>query len=105
MNSVHIAKQKGKRKVIKPVRPAEIQQNIVEAADGGMIDSQHTLISMLLPPAVKAFLTDLESEVEALCGKRYTRATSTRRFSGRVFATLVNAITRRASRRSRRASV
>ena len=34
------------------------------------INSQHLLISMLLPSAVKMFKKELESEVEQLCGAR-----------------------------------
>lgn len=37
----------------------------------GPIDTQHLLISALLPPAVKAFIQECEREVEELCGSRY----------------------------------
>ena len=39
----------------------------------GPINSQHLLISMLLPPAVQAFMKELEEEVETLCGQRHQR--------------------------------
>lgn len=35
------------------------------------IDTQHLLISTLLPPAVKMFIQELEKEVDQLCGTRY----------------------------------
>jgi len=53
------------------VSPKEIENNLFEGTDGRIIDSQHELISMLLPPAVKAFMAELEREVESLCGRRY----------------------------------
>ena len=37
----------------------------------GPIDTQHLLISTLLPPAVKMFIQELEKEVDQLCGRRY----------------------------------
>jgi transposase-like protein len=37
----------------------------------GPIDSQHLLISMMLPSAVKEFIRQMESEVEAICASRY----------------------------------
>lgn len=37
----------------------------------GPIDTQHLLISTLLPPAVKMFIQELEKEVDELCGTRY----------------------------------
>lgn len=35
------------------------------------LDTQHLLISALLPPAVKAFMQELEREVTDVCGRRY----------------------------------
>ncbi len=42
--------------------------------EGSVIDSRHLLISALLPPAVKAFLidVDVDAEVARLCGTRYS---------------------------------
>ena len=40
---------------------------------GVMLDSQHLLISALLPPAVKDFLAQCEAEVAGLCGRRHSR--------------------------------
>jgi putative transposase len=71
---VHIVNQKGKRKALKRVSAEAVRENLVEGIDGKMIDSEHELISLMLPPAVKAFYTDLERELEKLCGKRYTHS-------------------------------
>ncbi|MGK5089826.1 transposase [Bdellovibrionota bacterium FG-2] len=80
MSQLHIVKQKGKRKVLKPITHEQIRKAVIEGQDGTLIDSQHTLISMMLPTAVKAFFEDLESEITALCGDRYkhTEHTATR---------------------------
>jgi putative transposase len=72
MSELHVVKTRRKRKMLKPVSREEIENNLIEGGTGSVIDSQHTLISMLLPPAVKAFFTELESEVEILCGGRYS---------------------------------
>ncbi len=51
-------------------KKSEIIADRFENLDGP-IESQHLLISTLLPPAVKAFIAECESEVEKLCGSRY----------------------------------
>lgn len=80
MSELHVVKGRGKRKVLKPVRREQIEKNLIEGEAGEILDSQHTLISMLLPPAVKAFFAELESEVTALCGTRYSQGTSAQRW-------------------------
>lgn len=47
MNQVHIVEHKGKRKVLKRVKPEEIRENLIEGIDGAPIDSEHELISLL----------------------------------------------------------
>ena len=37
----------------------------------GPLDTQHLLISALLPPAVKLFMAECEREVDRLAGDRY----------------------------------
>ena len=71
MSELHVVYTRGKRKILKPISRKQIQDNLIEGLDGQILDSQHLLISMLLPPAVKAFFSDLENEVTQLCGKRY----------------------------------
>lgn len=46
----------------------------------GPIDTQHLLISALLPPAVKAFMKELDREVEQLCGSRYKHGKTNQRW-------------------------
>lgn len=46
----------------------------------GPIETQHLLISTLLPPAVKAFIAECESEVEKLCGDRYRHGKTNHRW-------------------------
>lgn len=71
MSELHVVRSRGKRKILKPVSHQQIQEPAIEAKDGGLIDSQHLLISMMLPPAVKAFFAQLDQEVAALCGAHY----------------------------------
>ena len=57
----------------KPLNHARRQDILDEKFEGieGPIDTQHLLISTLLPPAIKMFLRECLSEVEQLCGERY----------------------------------
>lgn len=73
MSELHVVRPRGKRKILKPISHAQIREKVLEGKDGQMIDSKHMLISMLLPASVKAFLEELESEVDALCGGRHSR--------------------------------
>lgn len=73
MSELHSVKKGRKpRKKIVPVVRNEAEADIWRDEVGQMIDSQHLLISMLLPPTVKAYLADLETEVRTLCGPRYS---------------------------------
>jgi len=58
------------RKKLKHAKKSDILDGKFENLEGP-IDTQHLLISTLLPPAVKAFIAECESEVEKLCGSRY----------------------------------
>ena len=80
MEQVHGVVRKSKRKTLRPIQLRDIENNQWEDAEGQRIDSQHLLISMLLPPAVKAFFEELESEVKALCGKRYSHGSAAQRW-------------------------
>ena len=57
----------------KPLKHARRQDILDEKFEGieGPIDTQHLLISTLLPPAVKMFLQQCLREVDELCGPRY----------------------------------
>lgn len=66
----------------KPLKHARRQDILAGNFEGlhGPIDSQHMLISALLPPAVKAFLEECEREVERLCGSRYQHGKQNQRW-------------------------
>ena len=81
MTGLHVVKTKGKRKTLKRVTQDAARSGTWEAPNGDQISSQHEIISMMLPPAVKAFFAELEAEVEALCGKRHSRGTSAQRWA------------------------
>jgi len=72
MSKVLKSVKTSKRKPRQAAKRADILSDKFDGVEGP-IDSQHLLISMLLPPAVKAFIRQVESEVDELCGKRYQR--------------------------------
>lgn len=61
-----------KRKSRQPLKHARIQDAVQDKFEGleGVLDTQHLLISTLLPPAVKMFIEQCEHEVDQLCGSR-----------------------------------
>ena len=66
-------KRKLRRQVI-AISSKELEAGQVPGFEPGvMLDSQHMLISALLPPAVKEFLAQCEAEVKGICGKRHAR--------------------------------
>lgn len=67
------------RKKLNHAKKADILENKFENLDGP-IETQHLLISALLPPAVKAFMCELESEVETICGNRYSHGKTNHRW-------------------------
>jgi putative transposase len=81
MSRLHVVGTKSKRKALKRVTQEAVLHDHWEAPDGERIDSQYELISMMLPPAVKAFYAELTAEVEALCGQRHSRGTSAQRWA------------------------
>ena len=48
--------------------------------DGQAIDPQDLLLTKLLPSAVKAFFSELNGELQMLCGDRYTHGTGAARW-------------------------
>jgi len=58
------------RKPLKHAKKSDILEGKFENLEGP-IDTQHLLISTLLPPAVKAFIAECDLEVKKLCGDRY----------------------------------
>lgn len=80
MGKVPAQFRKGKaRQPLKHARRKDVLENKFEGLDGP-IDTQHLLISALLPPAVKAFLEVIEREVDQLCGKRYQHGKTNQRW-------------------------
>lgn len=67
------------RQPLKHVRRADALANRFEDLNGP-IDTQHLLISALLPPAVKAFMEEIEREVSELCGARYAHGKTNQRW-------------------------
>ena len=67
------------RKPLIHAKKSDILENKFENMDGPM-ETQHLLISTLLPPAVKAFMAELESEVEKICGHRYSHGKENHRW-------------------------
>lgn len=67
------------RKPLKHARKSDILADQFENLEGP-IETQHLLISTLLPPAVKAFLVDCEKEVQQLCGDRYRHGKTNHRW-------------------------
>jgi transposase-like protein len=71
MSGLHLVKKRGKRKKLERISQQDIEEGRWKDAAGEQIDSSHMLISMMLPPAVKAFFSEMEAEVGLLCGQRY----------------------------------
>jgi transposase-like protein len=68
MENVISLKNRNKKKPLVHAKILDVQADIFEGFSGP-IESKHLLISMLLPPAVKAFMKELESEVDQVCGE------------------------------------
>src|ERR1700761_5344448 len=79
MPKVLKAVRKINRKPLVHAKPSDILHNKFESLDGP-IDTQHMLISMMLPPAVKAFIEELGRDVDRICGARYQHGKSNHRW-------------------------
>jgi putative transposase len=66
-------KRKARRKITAVTRQQLAAAQLPGYEEGVTLDTQHLLISALLPPAVKEFLAQCEREVQALCGPRHAR--------------------------------
>jgi len=69
-NTVLKAVRKINRKPLRHAKKSDIIEGKFENLDGP-IDTQHLLISTLLPENVKAFIAECDREVTKLCGERY----------------------------------
>lgn len=81
MENVVSLKKRNKKKPLFHAKRADVRNDIFEGLSGP-IESKHLLISMLLPPAVKAFLKELESEVDQVCGELSYIVVLARQFLG-----------------------
>ncbi len=79
MANVLKAVRKINRKPLKHARRQDVLEDKFEGLDGP-IDTQHLLISTLLPPAIKKFIKECEREVEHLCGERYKHGKQNQRW-------------------------
>ena len=72
---VYLAPHKRKpRRSVRAISRKELEAGRVPGFEpGSVLDSQHLLISALLPPAVKEFLAQCETEVARICGSRHAR--------------------------------
>ena len=70
MRQVLKAIGKSNRKKLVYVKRADAMADRFEGSEGP-IDTQHMLISMMLPPAIKEFIREMEKEVETICSARY----------------------------------
>jgi len=70
MRKLRSVVKKSNKKLIR-VEAAAAQAGVFSEADGQAIDPQELLLRKLLPSAVRAFFTELEEEVQSLCGERY----------------------------------
>jgi transposase-like protein len=79
MKTVLKSVKKINRKSLKHASRRDILEENFEGIDGP-IDTQHLLISTLLPPAIKMFIQQCEREVEQLCGERYKHGKTNKRW-------------------------
>jgi transposase-like protein len=66
-------KRKPRRQVTAVSRKQLEEGRVPGYEEGVMLDSQYLLISALLPPSVKEFFAQCETEVAGICGKRHAR--------------------------------
>ncbi len=65
---------KGKSKKRNYIKQKDVESDDWKDVNGNPINSEHLLISLLLPPSVKEFMRQVEDEVTMLCGGRYSRS-------------------------------
>ena len=81
MGNVPIQIRRRKQRLpLKHAKIEDVREGKFEDFEQRPIDSQHLLISALLPSAVKEFLKEVEREVTELCGPRYEHGKTNRRW-------------------------
>jgi transposase-like protein len=73
---------------LKHARRDDVLNDHFEGVEGPL-DTQHLLISALLPPAVKEFIRELDREVERLCGSRYSRGAANQRWGSQPGSAII----------------
>lgn len=71
MRKLHAVRARSNKKLKVRINNRQAQGNEFQWPDGSPIDSEHMLISLLLPTAVKEFFRRINEEVEQICGRRY----------------------------------
>jgi putative transposase len=77
------AAKKINRKKLQHAKKSDILSDRFENLEGP-IETQHLLISTLLPPAVKEFIRQCEAEVDKLCGERYRHGKTNHRWGSQA---------------------
>jgi putative transposase len=81
MGKVPIQIRRRKQRLpLKHAKRYDVLANKFEDFQMNPLDTQHLLISALLPPAVKAFMQEIEREVTGLCGGRYVHGKANQRW-------------------------
>jgi transposase-like protein len=70
MNNVKTLPRKGKRKKLTRVSVEEADADQWYMPDGTLLNSEHMILSLLLPTNVKEFYRKMSQEVELLCGPK-----------------------------------
>ena len=74
MKKLRVVQGKSNRKTLVRITRQQAENGDFHLSDGSRINSEHMLISLLLPAAVREFYRNLEAEVSTVCGARYDRA-------------------------------
>lgn len=80
MKKLKAVSGKVNRRKVKAVSQDRIDEGVWEDFEGGVIDSQHLILSLLIPPAVKEFMAQLNAEVATLCGPRHSQGEDNQRW-------------------------
>jgi len=70
MRTIKVQRLKGNRKKLKYITKSETEGGQWHWMDGSPVDSEQSVLSLLLPMNVKEFLRLAEEEVKALCGPK-----------------------------------
>lgn len=80
MTKLKVYAGKVNRRKTVPIHQDEANLDQWQDFEGNPIDTQHMMISLLLPPAVKEFLRKVDEEVKGLCGSRHEQGGDNKRW-------------------------